>query len=79
MDHESARKLHKKYFMSDKDYMKIAPPSLSATKLHEIQSHDLGAVHSRLMGIHVAMRSALKIVLRSYENIGGVSTTFKLV
>ena len=56
--------------------MKIAPTSLSATKLHELQSHDLGGVHSRLMGIHVAMRSALKIVLRSYENIGGVSTTF---
>ena len=76
MDHESARKLHKKYFMSDKDYTKIAPPSLSATKLHDIQSHDLGGVHSRLMGIHVSMRSALKIILRSYENLGGVNSTF---
>ena len=76
MDHESARSLHKKYFMADKEYKKIAPPSLSATKLHEIQSHDLGGVHSRLMGIHVSMRSALKIILRSYESIGGVSNVF---
>ena len=76
MDYESAKKLHKKYFMADKDCAKIAPPSLSATKLHEIQSHDLGGVHGRFMGIHVSMRSALKIVLRSYESLGGVSSTF---
>ena len=76
MDQESARKLHKKYYMSDKDFSKIAPPSLSATKLHEIQSHDLGGVHSRLMGIHVSMRSALKVILRSYESLGGVNEIF---
>ena len=76
MDYESAKKLHKKYFMADKDYAKIAPPSLSSTKLHEIQSHDLGGVHNRLMGIHISMRSTLKIVLRSYESLGGVSSTF---
>ena len=75
MDYESARKLHKKYYMADKDFTKIAPPSLSATKLHEIQSHDLGGVHSRLMGIHISMRTALKVILRAYEGLAGVSET----
>ena len=28
------------------------------------------------MGIHVSMRSALKIILRSYESIGGVNSAF---
>ena len=46
IDFESARTLHKKYFMADKEYKKIAPPRLSATKLHDIETHDLSGVHS---------------------------------
>ena len=74
---ESSKELHKKYFMSDKDFQKIAPPSLSSTKLRDIQHSDLGGIHNRLMGIHVSMRTALKIALRSYESLGGTSAVFE--
>jgi hypothetical protein len=77
MDIESSKAMFKKYYMADKEFARLAPPSLSSTKLHDIQTYDLGGVHNRLMGIHISMRTALKIILRVYESLGGVSQVFE--
>ena len=62
--------------MSDENYSQISPPTLSSTKLHMIQSYDVGGVYNRLLTIHTHHRSALKIFLRVYESLGGTSQTF---
>ena len=76
LDKEAAKELSKKYHMSDENYAQLSPPTLSSTKLHMIQSYDVGGVYNRLLTIHTHHRSALKIFLRVYESLGGTSQTF---
>ena len=76
LDKEAAKELAKKYHMSDENYSQLSPPTLSSTKLHMIQSYDVGGVYNRLLTIHTHHRSALKIFLRVYESLGGTSQTF---
>ena len=76
LDKDSAKKLRKKYFMGDKGYKALAPPMLSNTKLHMIQSHEAGGVFNRFLGIHVSHRDSLKLFLRSYELLGGSGDVF---
>ena len=61
LDKDSAKKLKMKYFMADKGYKALAPPTLSDTKLHMIQSHEAGGVFNRFLGIHVHHRDSLKL------------------
>ena len=76
LDKEAAKELSKKYHMSDENYAQLSPPTLSSTKLHMIQSYDVGGVYNRLLTIHTHHRSALKIFLRVYGSLGGTSQTF---
>ena len=76
LDKDSAKKLRKKYYMGDKGYKALAPPTLSDTKLHMIQSHEAGGVYNRFLGIHINHRDSLKLFLRSYELLGGCSNVF---
>ena len=76
LDKDSALVMSKKYFLSEEAYKLLAPPTLSDTKLHCIQTGAAGGIYSRLHGIHVTARSALKIFLRVYECLGETSQAF---
>ena len=77
LDKDSAKKLRQKYYMGDKGYKALAPPTLSDTKLHMIQTHEAGGVYNRFLGIHVNHRDSLKLFLRSYELLGGCGEVFE--
>ena len=67
LDKDSVKKLRLKYYMGDKGYKALAPPTLSNTKLHMIQTHEAGGVYNRFLGIHIHHRDSLKLFLRGYE------------
>ena len=71
VDKDSVKKLRLKYYMGDKGYKALAPPTLSNTKLHMIQTHEAGGVYNRFLGIHIHHRGSLKLFLRGYELLGG--------
>ena len=50
--------------------------NFSETKIHKIQSYEAGGIYNRLLSIHVAVRNALKIFLRVFESLAGVSQTY---
>ena len=76
LDKEAAKELSKKYHMSDENYSQLSPPTLSSTKLHMIQSYDVGGVYNRLLTIHTHHRSALKIFLHVIKmSLGGACQT----
>ena len=76
LDKEAALLLSKKYYMGEEAFKLLAPPTLSDTKLHSIQT-DAGGIYNRLLSIHVAVRNALKIFLRVFENLGGCSQAYE--
>ena len=59
LDKDSVKKLRLKYYMGDKGYKALAPPTLSNTKLHMIQTHEAGGVYNRFLGIHIHQRDSL--------------------
>jgi hypothetical protein len=77
LDKDSAKELRKKYYMGDKSYKALAPPTLSDTKLHMIQTHEAGGVYNKFLGIHINHRDSLKLFLRSYELLGGCADVFE--
>ena len=77
LDKDSAKELRKKYYMGDKSYKALAPPTLSDTKLHMIQTHEAGGVYNKFLGIHINHRDSLKLFLRSYELLGGCAGVFE--
>ena len=76
LDKDSVKKLRLKYYMGDKGYKALAPPTLSNTKLHMIQTHEAGGVYNRFLGIHIHHRDSLKLFLRGYELLGGCGDVF---
>ena len=54
----------------------LAPPTLSNTKLHMIQTHEAGEVYNRFLGIHIHHRDSFKLFLQAYEVLGGCSGVF---
>ena len=77
LDIQSARELYKKYYVSESDYKRLSPPTLSDTKLNIIQKHAAGGIYNKLQGIHNHVRQTLKIFLRSYEVLGACDEAFK--
>ena len=77
LDKDSSKKLRKKYFLGEKNYKALAPPTLSDTKLHMIQSREAGGIFNRFLTIHIHHRDALKLFLRSYELLAGSATVFE--
>ena len=76
LDKDSAKKLRQKYYMGDKGYRALAPPTLSNTKLHMVQTHEAGGIYNRFLGIHIHHRDSLKLFLRGYELLGGCGDVF---
>ena len=77
LDKDSSKKLRKKYYLGEKNYKALAPPTLSDTKLHMIQSREAGGIFNRFLTIHIHHRDALKLFLRSYELLAGSATVYE--
>ena len=44
--------LRDKYYLSDKQFRKLAPPDLTGTKLHMIEGFDFSGLSNRLLKIY---------------------------
>ena len=50
IDHRE--ELREKYYLSDKQFRKLAPPDLTGTKLYMIEGFDFSGLSNRLFKIH---------------------------
>ena len=52
IDRDGREELRDNYYLSDKQFRKLAPPDLTGTKLHMIEGFDFSSLSNRLLNIH---------------------------
>ena len=69
MDKKASERLRDRYYLSESQYKKLAPPDLSGTRLHVVKNLDFSALSGKLAALHGRVRDATKVQLRLQEVI----------
>ena len=67
MDKKASKRLRDRYYLSESQYKKLAPPDLSGTRLHVVKNLDFSALSAKLAALHGRVREATKVQLRLQE------------
>ena len=70
LDHDGREELRNKYFLSEKQFQKLAQPDMVGTKLHMLEGFYFSGLSDRLLNIHRSQRNCGKILLRLFEISG---------
>ena len=73
-DKQAREDMRAKYYLSEKQFEKLAAPTLEKTKIHAI--HGAERLNETLLHLHSSHRTAMKFQLRTYETLGSVSRAF---
>ena len=70
LDKDARKALSERYYLSEKQYEKLAAPDLSRTKLHLIKDMDFSGLSSKLQAVHGRTRDVVKVLLKATETFG---------